>query len=318
MQIVSSREEFQWLLLVLMGVLLSLLPESQLWLGCLGAVLLVGIPHGSLDIYLLWFKSKKKPLHFIASICKYIFIVILGLLFWKQFPELFWAFFFFAAIYHFGGSDEHPEILASITYKSVFKTLWVLSRGTLLVFAPFTFHPQKITTYLSYAVPTSFAAKLTTIAPFLFGYASIGFLFSTIICWKKSPLYSYRWILIKHLLSLFIIIALFVVADPLLSFSLYFCCHHSLSHSFRVLNRFQTRFRTMGTFLTVLGTTLCSIPLLFWVERQFAQRTTPDGMVTASFVAIAALTFPHLIVVNDLHKNLSRRVHLWKSNLPPI
>lgn len=298
-----------------MGVLLSLLPESQLWLGCLGAVLLVGIPHGALDIYLLWFKNKKTPRRFLTSVLKYIFIVILGLLFWRKFPQLFWGVFFFAAIYHFGSSDEHPEILESISPNSAFKTLWILSRGTLLVFAPFTFHPHKIITYLSYAVPVSFARELTAVAPFLFGYAALGFLFATFKCWRKSPLNTYRLILMKHLFSIVILLLLFAVADPLLSFSLYFCCHHSLSHSFRVLSRFQNRIRGLNAFLVVTGITLCSIPLLFWVERHFTLRTTPDGVVTATFVVIAALTFPHLFVVDDLQKALYRRGRL-RQKLP--
>ena len=310
MQIVSSREEFQWLLLVLMGVVLSLLPEFHLWLGCLGAVLFIGIPHGALDIYLLWFQNKKSPRLFLTSVFKYVFLVVLGLLFWSKFPELFWGIFFFSAIYHFGSSDEHPEVLATIAPNTAFKTLWILSRGGLLVFAPFTFHPQKITTYLSYAVPVSFATELTAISPFLFAYASLGFLFTTLKCWEKSPLKAYRWILIKHLCSLVILLMLFAVADPLLSFSLYFCCHHSLSHSFRVLGRFQHRIRGLDSFLIVMGVTLCAVPLFLWVERHFAHRSTPDGFVTATFVVIATLTFPHLFVVEALHKALYRRVRL--------
>lgn len=316
-QVVSSKEEFQWLLLVVMGFFLSLLPESVLWMGCLGAILVVGIPHGAFDIYLLWFHSKKNLYLFFSSISKYLLLVFLALLFWKQWPELFWALFFFAAIYHFGSSDEHPEVLATISSRSLFKTLWILSRGTVLVLAPAAFHPQKIANYLSYAAPEHFAQQLPQIAPFLCGYAAVLYLWTTFQCWKKSGLLAYRWILMKHLASLIVLVLLFVVADPLLSFSLYFCCHHSLSHTFRVLARFQNRVSGKGLAVTLVLTTLSVIPLLFWVEKHFALRTTSDGIVTAAFVGIAALTFPHLVVVHELHKTLYRKFRLFRLPFEP-
>jgi len=310
-QVVSSREEFQWLLLVLMGLILSLLSESFLWVGCLGVILVVGIPHGALDVYLLWFHGKQNLYSFALSIFKYLLLVFLGAGIWKINPELFWSLFFFAAIFHFGSSDEHPEVLASIISNSVLRTLWILARGTLLVFAPVVFHRDKIINYLSYAVPESFANQLTHVAPFLCVYAAVLYLWSTFQSWKKSSLLVYRWILIKHLLSLSVLILLFIVAEKLLSFSLYFCCHHSLTHTFRVLDRIHNRVSKVGGVLAVTLTTLCVIPLLFWIEKQFALRTTPDGVVTAVFVGIAALTFPHLIVVHDLHLKLCRKFRFF-------
>lgn len=307
MQVVSTREEFQWLLLVVMGFLLSLLPESFLWMGCLGAVLLIGIPHGALDIYLLWFNDQNERLSFVKSVSQYILMVLGGLLLWQFFPELFWGGFFFAAIYHFGSSDEHPEVLAAISNHSVNRVLWILSRGTILVLAPAVFHPAKITAYLSQAAPASFAKQLCELAPFLCAYAAIFFCWATHQCWKKSSLRSYRLILIKHFVSLLLLVGLFMVAEPLLSFSLYFCCHHSLTHSFRVIGKIRRR--TQGAYLALWAglITLGVLPILFWVSKQMSMPHLSESWVTASFVAIAALTFPHLIVVQSLHEKLKRR-----------
>lgn len=291
-----------------MGVLLSLLPESFLWLGCLSAVLIVGIPHGALDIYLLWFNEKKSLSVFAKAITQYILMVLLGLFLWRIAPELFWASFFFAAIYHFGSSDEHPEVLAVIAGNSLFRLLWILSRGTMLVFAPLAFHPAKIVSYLSLAAPVGFAAQITAVSPYLLAYAGCFYLWTTYQCWKKSPLMAYRWILLKHLFSLFVLIALFFVSDPLLSFSLYFCCHHSLTHSMRVLNRIRNRVSDPLWVFLGLGTTLGVIPIVIWVSEKIAAGTVSQGIVTASFVTIAALTFPHLLVVQKLHQVLHRRL----------
>lgn len=287
-----------------MGVLLSLLPESLLWAGCLSAILLVGIPHGALDVYLLWFNEKKSFSLFAKALTHYILMVLLGLLFWRAAPELFWISFFFAAIYHFGSSDEHPEVLAVISNNSLYRALWILSRGTILVFAPAAFHQEKIASYLKLAAPGGFSTQITAVSPILFAYAGFFYLWTTYRCWKRSPLMAYRWILIKHMFALLVLIALFFVSDPLLSFTLYFCCHHSLTHSFRVFNRIWNRLSNPWWILFGLGTTLGVIPILIWVSGKMNLVPSSQGMITASFVAIAALTFPHLIVVKKLHQGM--------------
>lgn len=309
MQVVSSQEEFQWLLLIVMGFLLSLLPESFLWMGCLGAVLLIGIPHGALDIYLLWFNDKNEHLSFVKSISQYILMVLGGLILWRLFPELFWGGFFLAATYHFGSSDEHPEVMAAIASQSMYRIVWILSRGTVLVFAPAAFHPAKMASYLSQAAPSSFATQICEVAPFLCAYAGIFFVWATYQCWKRSHLQSYRLILIKHLVSLLLLLGLFMVAEPLLSFSLYFCCHHSLTHSFRVVGKIRRR--TQGAYLVLWAglITLGVLPILLWVSKRMSMSHLSESWVTASFVTIAALTFPHLIVVKTLHERLRKRLH---------
>jgi len=307
-QIISAREEFQWLLWVMMGVALSLLPVSKLWLGCLTFVILVGIPHGALDIYLLWFRNEKKLITFLVSMVRYLVFVGCGLLLWQKLPELFWAAFFLAAVYHFGSSDEHPEILNSLFSNPALKNLWILSRGALLVFAPFVFHPQKITDYLSYAVPVSFATRVTSVAPFLLIYAGIGLIATTGQALRKSSLQVHRWILVKYFLTLVVILLLFVVGDPLVCFSLYFCCHHSLVHTYRVLKKFSVSIKPLRLGVAVGLSVVVLFLLLNWVEQHFVLRGASEGIVTAMFVALAALTFPHLIEVQHLHHALPQRI----------
>lgn len=305
MQVVSNQEEFQWLLLVLIGYLLSLLPDSLLWIGCLSTVLVLGVPHGALDIYLLWSQSEKKIKVYLFSIARYISFSLLSLFVWKISPSLFWILFFFAAVYHFGNSDEHPSVLATFASHPVNRLLWILSRGTILVFAPATFHPEKIQSYLNQAAPESFASGFVQIAPFLFTYAICFYLVSSTLSLRQAKLRTHRFLLLKHFFSVGIFVLLFMVADPLVGFSLYFCCHHSLNHWFRVSQK-KSELK-VGFLILALFFTLPIIPLWVWARGEIAGGAVPEGMVSACFVAIAALTFPHLFVVEKLHQKLNQK-----------
>lgn len=291
----------------MLGVLLSLLPESFLWIACLLLVALVGVPHGALDGYLLAIEAKKSWKKFLQSIAQYILLVVCSLLIWRVFPDLYWAAFFAAAAYHFGMSDEHPEVLNAILTRALDRTLWIFSRGLLLVFAPIAFHPQKIAGYISQAATPQFATQVTHVAPFFCIYATVIFLWTTFQSWRRAALQTYRWILVKHLVALIVFLLLFAVADPLVSFTLYFCCHHSLNHTFRVLGKVQWSNRKTTIGIWAFALTVFATLFFLWVRNYVLDRQLPMGWVSASFVTIAALTFPHLIVVRDLHQQLKQR-----------
>jgi len=305
LRVISSQEEFQWFLLVLMGFLLSLLPESYLWIGCLSAVVLIGVPHGALDICLLWSESHKDVSILFRAILKYVLLVVVSLALWRFSSDFFWFCFFFAAVYHFGSSDEHPQVLKIISQNSWNRVLWVLSRGALLVFAPAAFHPEKIIGYLNQAASPGFAIGFTSIAPFVCAYSGLIYIWTSLKSYKKSSFQVHRYILLKHLCSIGVFILLFWVADPLVSFSLYFCCHHSLKHSFRVLQRNPWKKRNLYLALVVVALTLSVLPLMFWARGHMTLSNMPKATVAACFIAVATLTFPHLLVVKRLHEKLN-------------
>ena len=304
MQVVSSREEFQWLFLVVAGYLLSLLPDSFLWIACLGLVLVLGVPHGALDIFLLWSESQKKISLLTYEVFKYLLIAGSSLLVWKISSDLFWFLFFFAAVFHFGSSDEHPEVLKAVSPNSWTRLVWVFSRGILLVFTPAVFHSEKIMEYLKQASSLEFAKAFIQVAPFLCAYAVLIFGITSWRFYQSASLNAFRWLGMKVFCSVGIFILLFWVADPLVSFSLYFCFYHSLNHAFRVLDRSKNHKKKWMVWSFFL--TLPILPLGFWAQKQMSQSLSKESAVTACFVAIAALTFPHLVVVERLHLKLKR------------
>jgi Brp/Blh family beta-carotene 15,15'-monooxygenase len=289
-----------------MGYLLSLLPESFLWIGCLSCILVLGVPHGALDIYLIWSDSERNLRKSFVSICRYISLVFLALFLWRISSELFWFLFFFAAVYHFGISDEHPEVISAIFPRAFSRLVWIYSRGLVLVFSPATFHSEKVFMYLKNATTDYFAQVFSAIAPFLFGYGLLFYVLISGLYARRTASRAYRMLIVKLLVSLLVMVVLFAVSDPLVGFCLYFCCHHSIAHCFRVAN--VSRVRKMVLLGLAVLFTLPVIPICLWSGTKIWGGLLPEGMVITLFVSIAALTFPHLFVVEKLHHKLQRAV----------
>ncbi|NDC25251.1 MAG: hypothetical protein EB078_05100 [Proteobacteria bacterium] len=304
LQLVSSREEFQWLLVVVMGYFLSLLPESFLWLGCLGCILIVGVPHGALDIYLIWSESKGSLRRSCLLLGSYIVLVVLAIILWRISSELFWFLFFIAAVYHFGTSDDHPELLFSMLRSSLRRWLWVYSRGLVLVFAPAAFHSEKILKYIKPATSSDFAESFIAVAPFLLGYGLVVYFALSAVSFRNGFSRNYRFLVLKQAVSLLLMVVLFAVSDPLVGFCLYFCCHHSLNHGFRVFGRNKNN--KFHLLLLANLFTLPIIPMVLWIKIRMSEEPSHEKMVISCFVSIAALTFPHLFVVKKLHADLRR------------
>ncbi|NBX75471.1 MAG: hypothetical protein EBQ92_02875 [Proteobacteria bacterium] len=304
MQLVSSREEFQWFLLVGMGYLLSLLPETFLWLGCLSCILILGVPHGALDIYLIWSESKKNIRRACLFLAAYISVILLALGLWRISSEWFWFLFFLSAVYHFGASDEHPELISAMFRNSFKRLLWSYSRGLVLVFAPAAFHSNKILNYLKQATSLDFAAGFVAVAPFLFAYGLTFYLTVSLVSFRRVSSRTYRMLILKQVVSLLLIVALFRVSDPLVGFCLYFCCYHSLNHSFRVFSK--TKKSNSSFFFAASLFTIPILPIWFWSGFRLPAGSSQENWVIACFVSIAALTFPHLFMVRKLHETLKR------------
>ena len=106
---------------------------------CFFLIATIGVSHGSLDNYkgkkLLKFYSLKNSIIFYSS---YILVALLIILLWKVLPTVTLFTFLSLAAYHFGKEDSLEKIR-----KSNFKLLYYFSRGSIIIFAPLTFHANE-------------------------------------------------------------------------------------------------------------------------------------------------------------------------------
>ncbi len=263
----------------------------------IGAIILffgLGIPHGALDLSLgrLLFEKKCKSFWLGAFLASYIAIAIIIVVLWIQFTLI--SFFFFLAIscLHFGFSDT--EVKPGLLYY-----LEGLARGLLPIAVPAYLYPELFEQLVRNSLTLSDAQLLTGVVQFFF-YPCVVLLFGLIIngIVKKD---TNDFLNSLELASLLI---LFTSLKPFAAFLVYFCFLHSLRHILGVLNEMGRSLNLNSLkwlMVQALPATLATFGLLV-VSYWYWKRDLVDigCMVNIFFISLAALTFPHMLLVEGV------------------
>ncbi len=102
----------------------------------------------------------------------------------------------------------------------------------------------------------------------------------------------------RVLAELSVLTALFLVADPLISFAVYFCVWHGPRHTGRVLQALPSGLPRSASSLLVGAATL--LPLLgagaLLLTQTHVTLPSSESLYRIVFVTLGALTAPHLVV----------------------
>lgn len=259
-------------------------------------ILTFGILHGSNDIKLLelsstGIKSKKELLK--ASFYYTVFIIGSALLFYFV-PAL--ALFLFVVFsgYHFG--EQHW--ISKIEKASMVNFMFIVVYGIFVLFLIFSAHSAEVTEVIDkicgYTIPTAVYASgaivtgvLTSLLG-LFGY------------WKKNLVFNP----FKQLFFLLVFYIVFNTASLMWSFAIYFIFWHSLPSMLD-----QTRYLygkvSAGTLKKYV---VSSFP--YWLVSVVGMglfiylfKDKPEVSLALFFSFLAAITFPHVLVINRLYKS---------------
>lgn len=256
----------------------------------------LGIPHGALDLSL-----GKKLLQPKFGSC-WCTIFVLAYMLFAGFIVIFWllyplpSFLFFIAIsaFHFGLSDR-------LNTKGWIGTFEAFGRGFLPIVLPAYFYPHLFQELVKSSLSDAHAATLITIIRVFF-YPNLFFLTVVILYGffqkTKSSL--------MNSLELVSLLALFLNRQPFTAFLIYFCFLHSLRHILCVLEEMNLPFNRdsvkwlilqalPATIFTLLVLAACYLSL----EREALDVPT---MLNLFFISLAALTFPHMILVEAIHE----------------
>jgi Brp/Blh family beta-carotene 15,15'-monooxygenase len=100
----------------------------------------------------------------------------------------------------------------------------------------------------------------------------------------------------KCLMSLLVFIGLVFLLPPLISFALYFCLWHSRGHMLRLWHSLEVteRHRSIAeaSIYTVISWT--SAGFIFY----FYQESSSTALINITFIGLAALTLPHMLLVD--------------------
>ena len=251
----------------------------------------LGIPHGALDFSLgekllqPQFGSSWRIIFILAYMLCVGFIVLC----WLQFPLP--SFFFFIAIsaFHFGFSDR-------LNRSGMIGVLEGLGRGLLPIALPAYFYFHLFQELVESSLSDAQALLLVRIVK-LFFYPDLILLIVVIFYGFMKRDKSN----IMNSLELISLLILFLSLKPFAAFLIYFCFLHSFRHILYVLeetNRLFNRESVKWLIVEALPATAVTLLALVICYLTLEQKAIDvPTMLNLFFISLAALTFPHMILV---------------------
>ncbi|MEM9383044.1 MAG: Brp/Blh family beta-carotene 15,15'-dioxygenase, partial [Planctomycetota bacterium] len=290
---------------------------AQVVVTCL-AVALLGFPHGALDPLVAAQRSdagasgRGGTAAFLAA---YLAAAGAVVALWLVSPPAGLALFLATSAVHFGLGDVPP---ASDPREDRARPLRVLVHGSAPIVLPSALHPAGVGLVFGWLL----GAPAESVTSWI---GSIGPAF--VAAWILAAVAAYGPALLRGraadpqarrgALELGLLAATFAGLPPLLSFTVYFCAWHSARHLIAVdtaLGR-DLRARALVVGLAVLAATALLVLAAYVVDPGAATAAAADqgpgaAMVSAIrtlFIALAALTPPHMVVTAVLERRLAAR-----------
>ena len=256
-------------------------------------IITLGILHGANDLEIILKNRRLKSKNFfVKSLIMYVGVVLLGGLFFFFLPSIALFTFILFSSYHFGEQHWEDRLKLSISH-SFFFTLY----GAFIFFLIF------ITQYIEVAlVIEKISGILLPYNFFLWSLISTGVLLLFIM----MIIPSLRESLIKELFLLGLLSLLFHFGSLLFSFALYFVVWHSIPSLKEQINYLY------GDLKKTSIKKYLKASLLYWFASLVFLGLilnyidfNADYFLPMFFSFLAAITFPHTIVIGMMNKNKS-------------
>lgn len=270
-------------------------PSLSQW-GIFIALLLffsLGIPHGALDYALgrHLFKSDNRRLWQIPFLGAYLLAIGLILLCWFQFPFASFLFFLVISGVHFGFSD-----ITIVRKEGLIYFCEGAARGLLPLATPAYFYPQDFQGLIESSLSIDQAALITAMVSALMRPCWLLFAISLAWgFWKRTAS------TLANNVELVSLLVLFTTLKPFIAFLIYFSFLHSMRHILNVTEElglpvsFKSIKWVIAEALPTTISTFIVIVLCYFFLR--AEEIDPKVMMNLFFVSLAALTFPHMLLV---------------------
>ena len=264
-----------------------LLVLACLWLPPLGAeaqlvmlspvILVLGVPHGALDVVFARQLGGVRSLGGWSLFTTAYFAVASSVVvLWWLAPGIFLVTFLLISAFHFSGdpAGETPALLRMLY-------------GGAVIFCPLTLHAEEVSQLFAFLAGLPAAQAIVEVlhrAAWAW-VAAIGC--ASILGMRTASVRSIEMVSLAALLTF---------APPLIGFTLYFCGMHSARHVLRTRD-----YSSAGTFHHLLRIALW--PMLATVAGVGIAMACSNGrtldvrLAQVLFVGLAALTVPHMIVV---------------------
>jgi len=202
---------------------------------------------------------------------------------WTLWPFLSFLLFLAISVLHFGFSDTLE--------KGVLRSIEGITRGFIPLTTPAYFYPNSFHAIIESTLTSddatdvsAFLARLFVPNLFLLSALIIGFI------WKQR---------LSIALELGTLLGLFIALSPFTAFLIYFCFLHSIRHTLMVMKKTKRPFISIvfGAILPTLFSAFWLIGLYYFLREK---EIDINAMYYLFFMGIAALTLPHMILVEGL------------------
>ena len=293
---------------ILAGIILSLIfsqvlgESSMQWQVVIAiAALAIGIPHGALDHLVTLPKSR--PLVMAGFIAVYVLIAIVAVIAILEFNVVGFIFVLVMSAVHFGIGDA--AFVSELDRRQPVavrlpRAIYAISAGSIPVLIPL--------------VNSASTDALAQVNPSLIdwhqGYdQEILTVVITIACISIARLIVRKRI--REAVDIGLLLALALLAPPLIAFALYFGCWHAMRHTARLtlsLESSQRAYESGNIRSAFLKAVIPGIPALvgtFFIAAILAIRGQEfnDDFFWMALVVVWALTVPHMAVTAKLDRN---------------
>jgi len=261
----------------LSSLLLPALTEGGELLLISGLILALGVPHGALDtIFAHQVYRLRSPKAWLLAAIIYGGLAAAVVCAWLFSPTVFLIGFLLLSIAHFAGDPE----------KGVRTYTRILYAGTVIVLPCLRFEPDVARLFGFLAGPTSGASLAAALAVLAWPW---------LVCAVGAAAVESRqnWRVGAELLG---IVLLALCATPLVAFTAYFCGMHSVRHVIRTYhyaNRTSLRLLVSAAAVPMLLVLLAAGTVWLFLDHS----APSQGVTQFLFVGLAALTVPHMLLV---------------------
>ena len=259
---------------------LATIGASSLLTGIAVGILLLGVPHGALDtVFAREMFHIGTPVHWLLFATAYIVLAGMVVLLWWFAPGCFMVGFLLISAFHFSGDPLVGMRMGAL-----------LLCGSAVIILPTVLHAPQVATLFAHLIGAQAAGEVVA----LLQMASSPLLVAELLLIAvvvRSDLLAGCEILCVALLSLF--------ATPLVAFAVFFCGLHGPRHFLRTA-------ALTGRTLPVLFMTSALIPTAaVLIAAGLMMAIAPDlpanaRIVRIVFVGLAALTVPHMVLVEQV------------------
>ncbi|MEK9574018.1 MAG: Brp/Blh family beta-carotene 15,15'-dioxygenase [Candidatus Puniceispirillaceae bacterium] len=263
------------------------------------AVMAIGLPHGAFDGAIAFFlgagRSVMKMTGFLVA---YSLLAGLYIGFWAFLPMLALGLFLILSIIHFGSGDIQPFAAAPAgKWGRALTAVRITTHGGIVGIVLPALHMQEVAGLYAALTGTN-AEILMAMTALLLPVWMAGFAIYVLASLRYGALRG-------AIIEIGVLCCLAGLLPPLAGFAVYFCLVHSRRHFLFIWTAMQEmlsrqKILTIAILLTLA--TWIAAGLAFYLQRDLAALSASEAGLRTVFIALAALTVPHMLLVDGLFR----------------